>query len=101
MTNQEQAEILIDAFKRLKHETRLWARSGDKEAARDLLKQMAAENLLLRSLGFALDDDGKLIKHKDLSMAEQERVGLALEAARGNTQAAERLLNLISKSSME
>lgn len=97
MTNQEQAEILVEAFKKLKHETRLWARAGDKGAARDLLKQVAAENLLLRSLGFALDDDDKLIKYEDLSMAEQEKVWLALEAARGNVQAAERLLNLMSK----
>lgn len=101
MTNQEQAEILVEAFKKLKHETRLWARAGDKDAANSLLKQMAAENLLLKSLGYMLGDGGRLVKYKSPTGAEAEQVYWALEAAKGNTQAAERLLNLMSKSSLD
>lgn len=79
MEKIEQAQWLVKAFKNLKHETSLWARSGDKEAAKDLMSIVAAENLLLKSLGFALSDSGNIVRYRPLVSVEKEKYNLTLK----------------------
>ena len=97
MTNIEIAKWVTEAFRRLTNETRLWAKSGDNDAALDLIRQMTAENQILKSLGHALDDEGNLVKHHSLTNKDQKKAQLALAAARGDTEAANELMEVIAQ----
>lgn len=94
MEKIEQARWVVKAFSHLKRETGLWATAGEKDAADDLMSQMITENLLLKSLGYTLDDDGRLVKYKPLVGLERERIDLAIKAGKGDTKAAQRLLEV-------
>lgn len=98
MEKKEQVKWLHKAFSLLLRETRLWATAGDKEAAKDLMSQMAAEATLLKELGFSTNDRRELVKYQPLTDTQSKQYFLALEASRGNTNAAKQLLEIMAKS---
>lgn len=94
MTNKELAKHTLAAFNLLTKATSDRATRGSTKAAMDLLGQMSAMNLVLRGLGYATNDTGKLIRYKPSK--DSLEVKLAKLAAGGDTDAAIQLLTLFS-----
>ncbi len=93
MENKQIAELTNKAFNLLLDKTTSEASRGSNKAALDVLRQMTARNLALRALGYYLTDSGELTTKRPPA---DPLVELARRAAKGDTDAAERLLESLS-----
>lgn len=91
MTNYEIAKITFEAFRSLGEKTRIKARGGDKDAAKKVLSQLAAESIVLKQYGYAVGDSGRLKKYK-VTKRDEKFNALSLKAADGDIDAAKLLL---------
>jgi hypothetical protein len=94
MNNLSAARIVVKAFRLLSKETVVKARNGDNEAAKEVLSQMTAENIALKNLGYALTDNGRLVKYSRRTRDPLNE--LALRASGGDVAAAMELLHAMS-----
>jgi hypothetical protein len=95
MENREIAKIIRLAFKKLLDTETAKATRGNTDAAINVMKYLTAQNLSLRSIGYELNDHGRLVKYS--KKPQSEMVRLSLLAKEGNLNAAEELLKLINK----
>lgn len=93
MTKLKKAKFIKEAFDLLCGKTSHKASQGCNKSARELLEQMTLQNLLLKDLGYWLTDDGKLTIEPP---KPDPRYELAMKASKGDSEAAEELLKLMS-----
>lgn len=96
MTNYEIAKITFEAFRSLGEKTRIKARGGDKDAAKKVLSQLAAESIVLKQFGYAVGDSGRLKKYK-VTKRDEKFNALSLKASDGDIDASKELLGILTK----
>lgn len=91
MTNIQKAAVVKKAFSLLLKETTIKARGGCKKSAMNVIQYMTVENEMLRSLGYMVNDNGRIVKFKPWEYGE-----LVKRAADGDLDAAEELLKSLN-----
>lgn len=65
MDRKELAKFTKKAFDKMLKDTSWKATCGSNKAALNLIKEMTAMELVLQSLGYTTNDNGRLIKYKN------------------------------------
>jgi hypothetical protein len=91
MNNIEKAAVVRKAFNMLLKDTTTKATQGCKKSALDVIRYMTVENEMLRSLGYMINDNGRIVKFKPWKYGE-----LVKRAAQGDMDSAEELLNSLN-----
>jgi hypothetical protein len=83
MNKNDLVTITRQAYLLLRQDAGERAAKGDEEAALDFIRYLAAENLVLKELGYTISEAGELIPY---SKSELDTItALTLKAAKGNT----------------
>ena len=91
MTNIQKAAAVKKAFDLLLDETTSKATKGCEKSALNVIRYITVENEILKSLGFMVNDNGRIVKFKPWKYGE-----LVKRAADGELDAAEELLKSLN-----
>ena len=93
--NRKTAESVYSLYRTRIKELTDKATAGDKDAAVMVLHELANQEHVLRLLGYMTSDYGNLVKWKKPNKKEQELNDLTLKAAKGDADAAIKLMQLM------
>lgn len=93
MTNRAIALTTLRIFRKGIRETTLQARCGSRLATHRVMSEMIAQNVVLKALGYATDDEGKLVRYEKRPIHPE--TALALKAIKGDAKAALKLLKMM------